>query len=120
MTKKRKSGYKRRQWSDEDTAFIRRNAHIMTAAQLAEKYGVSPAAISNKCIRMGVRLEKSGQHHDRARYSDDVIEQARTLHDNRVPVKEIQRITGIKTLTYVYDILAYSRRTGILLSGERA
>ncbi|OSK22858.1 putative copper P-type ATPase [Escherichia coli M056] len=74
-------GIKKKPLSREALAILIRDRHIKTAQELADEVGCSPHTVKHILNKRGYRLQKCGENHPSARYSDHLVELITELRD---------------------------------------
>lgn len=70
-----------------------------SAAGIATHLGRTLDGVKHAAKRYGIRLRKFGENCPNARYSDELIEQARRLHETGVGPRAIAKQLGINEWT---------------------
>jgi hypothetical protein len=92
-------------WSTHERRLLRRRAPHATALEIAAELGRTVHAVRQRAHLDGVPLQKAGDRDYRTKYSDQVVERARALHEAGAPPKRIARelavpIGSIKSFVY--------------------
>jgi DNA-directed RNA polymerase specialized sigma24 family protein len=110
-----------RLWTPEEDRVIRREGGGKTAQQLALMLGRTKNAVHQRAYLLRVSLQKYGDADYRTKYSDEVVEQARQMHDCGLGPAEIARrlrVPLVSVRSFVYyqgrhrPAAATSRRAG--------
>jgi len=100
-----------RTWTDEEKTLLKRNAPNMTSSQLAKLLNRGIDSVKHKARQMGVSLRKYGEACSWAKYSNEVVEQARGLHESGVTPREISRKLGVPYWN-ICDFVYFKRGLG--------
>ena len=98
-------------WSVKDDCTLKDNAASMTSYQLARLLGRGVDSVKHRARRLGVSLRKHGEACSWSKYSNEVVEQARALHESGVKPKEISRRLGVPYWN-VCDFVYFKRGLG--------
>ncbi|HAX5207817.1 TPA: DNA-binding protein [Escherichia coli] len=75
--------FKKKPLSQEAITILIKNRHTKTARELALEVGCSTETVKHNLNKRGYRLQKCGENHPAARYSDQLAELVRELRDDR-------------------------------------
>ncbi len=98
-------------WTVEEDRVIKEQAETLTSYQLAERLGRSSDSIKHRARRLGVSLRKYGDKVAWAKYSNELVERARDLHEGGMMPLEISRRLGIPYWN-VCDFVYFKRGLG--------
>ncbi|MEB7741087.1 MerR family transcriptional regulator [Escherichia coli] len=108
-------GRKRKALSTEAVAFLIRNRHTRTARELADEVGCSARTVKAHLNKRGYNLQKCGERHHCARYSDHLVEQITELRDREgMTFRMIAKHINSTMQMHINDDTAfhlYNRRT---------
>jgi DNA-directed RNA polymerase specialized sigma24 family protein len=96
-------------WTQDEDAVIRRFAHSMTAEEIGARLNRTKKAVHIRAQKLGVSLQKYGEHAYQAKYSDELVERCRVLHDEGRRPSEIAAATGVNVFS-VHKIVYYGMR----------
>lgn len=82
-------------WTPTEDRYIRRAAPYRTARQMARVLGRTVNAVHQRAYLLKVPLQKAGDRDYRTKYSDVVVEAARTMHEAGAGPKAIARDLGV-------------------------
>ncbi len=100
----------RKRFSDNEDEVIRQNADCMTSTQIGKLLGRSGESIKCRARRIGVKLQKLGENHHNAVYSNDEIELVRLLADDgSLTIKQIAEKMEIGS-DYTAQIVSFRAR----------
>ncbi|HBN6266150.1 TPA: hypothetical protein L3N15_004131 [Vibrio parahaemolyticus] len=97
------------EWTKDEEAFLKKYATVLSAAELAKGLKRTENSIKDKARSLGISLRKSGVNHHLSRYSPDIVELCRRLHDDGHTVSAISRTLGM-SYSYVSSIVNYWSR----------
>lgn len=100
-----------KRWDVADDHKLRRLAGTHTALQIGAELGRSDKAVWVRARRIGVRLQKQGDHNPGVRWPDALVERARCLHDEGRGPSDIARDLRIPRNT-VRSFVHYRHRLG--------
>lgn len=109
-------------WTSRDVAILRAMAPRCSSFEIAAELGRTSDAVKHAARRHGIELRKCGEAVPNARYSDDLIEKARQLHDQGYGPRWISRRLQINEWT-LRSALYYRQRqrpAGSLLQRARS
>lgn len=101
-------------WSHEEIKMLRELAGTMPARMIAERIGRNFAATRVKARQLRIGLTCYGEHCSWAKYSNALVEEARSLHDEGIGATEIAKRLGVP-LSSIEDYIYYRRRLGPLI-----
>ena len=96
-------------WTDADDRKLRQLAGTTSAAAIGQVLGRGESAIYKRAQRIGVSLLRVGERRAGAKYSDELIERVRDLHDSGVGPTEISRRLGMNFHT-VSSVVQFKHR----------
>lgn len=100
---------KKKSWTQAEEKYLRANSVIKTAEQIANDLGRTEASVKSKASKLGVLLQKFGENHQSAKYSNTDIELCRQLHDLSVSPSNIAEKMEVE-LSYIHQVLSYRVR----------
>ncbi|WP_250673482.1 DNA-binding protein [Escherichia coli] len=106
---------KKKPLSEDSIAVLIKKRHTRTARELAEEVGCSRKTVSTVLNKRGYSLQKCGERHHAAKYSDHLAEQVTVLRDERgmtfAAIAEHINSTQQERLTVNTVQHLYNRRT---------
>lgn len=96
-------------WSLDEEAFLKQNASTLTAEQIGNELNRTAESIKSKARKLKVCLQKHGEQHHLAKYSDHDVELCRQLDDAGLKPYEIAEKMELD-YSYVQCILNYRIR----------
>lgn len=106
---------KKKPLTKEAIAFLIKHRHTRTARELADEVGCSVDTVKKQLNKRGYRLQKCGESHPSARYSDHLVELVTALRDERgmtfAAIAEHINCTQQERLTTNTVLHLYNRRT---------
>lgn len=100
---------KRKAWREVDEVFLKANAKLMTAKELSKRLKRTILSVKSKAKKLGVSLQKHGEKHHFAKYSDSDVELCRQLEEAGLKPFEIAEKMEL-SYSYVQCILKYRIR----------
>jgi hypothetical protein len=101
----------RKAWSEAEDETVKQNAAEMTSCQLAELLGRSSDAVKHRARKLNISLRKHGDACSWAKYSNELVDEARDLHESGMGPKEISIRLKIPYWN-VCDFVYYKRGLG--------
>lgn len=86
---------KRKRWTRKEDKYLEAQAHRLSAKDIGRKLKRTPGAVKSRAKRLGVHLQKHGEHHHLAKTSNQDVELCRALRDEKVKVRVIAEKMGI-------------------------
>lgn len=83
-------------WSEEETKFLIKNSHRMTAKEIAAAIDRSEVSVWSKARYLkktgrNIQLQKSGTNHHLTTHTNDDVELCRALNDNGLTYRTIAK-----------------------------
>lgn len=98
-------------WTQDDDRTLKKSADAMTSHQLAGILGRSSASIKHRARKLRVSLRKHGEKCSWAKYSNEVVEQARDMHESGIKPREISEMLGVPYWN-ICDFVYFKRGLG--------
>lgn len=80
---------KRKRWSLAEDQYLITNAPLLSAKDIGKRLTRTPGAVKDRAKRLGISLQKHGEHHHLAKTSNSDIELCRALREEKVKIKVI-------------------------------
>ncbi|WP_375751575.1 hypothetical protein [Vibrio sp. HN007] len=74
-------GVNKMPWSNDEVKFLKRNAQLLTAKQIANKLTRTEVSVKSKARKLGICLQKHGENHPLAKVSNHDVELCRQLEE---------------------------------------